>query len=186
MQTVYLLNNCRKSYTALKKLYNFPDLSTLLIIVDREQAEILLLDKRVKRFPFIINTLPSSIGLIPKIAKVLPLDMFMALKKFHENNYITSDNHGGKVISIPSVSNIHLHRREEIYKTNNKIQRDKTKYNKTKYNKTKYNKIQPSIAYQGKYKPLRRNKLKSKFSYKYPLIKTEKQNDGSVNIILNK
>ena len=58
MQTVYLLNNCRKSYTALKKLYNFPDLSTLLIIVDREQAEILLLDKRVKRFTFnIYNSL---------------------------------------------------------------------------------------------------------------------------------
>ena len=71
MQTVYLLKDCYKSYIALKNLYNFPDLSTNIIIVDHNQARILYLDKRVKKFPFIINTLPTSIGLIPKIARVL-------------------------------------------------------------------------------------------------------------------
>ena len=55
-----------------------------MIIVDEKQAEILLLDKRVNKFPFIINTLPTSIGLIPKIAKVLPLEMFMMLKKIND------------------------------------------------------------------------------------------------------
>ena len=100
MQTVYLLKDCYKSYLALKKLYNFPDLSTILIIVDKEQGEILLLDKRVKKFPFIINTLPTSIGLIPKIAKVLPLEMFMMLKKFHETNL-----HQNRVLNIPTVTN---------------------------------------------------------------------------------
>jgi hypothetical protein len=85
MQTIYLIKNCYKCYLALIRLYKTPDLSTAIVIVDTKQAKILLLDKRVKKFPFIINTLPTSIGLIPKIAKVLPLEMFMMLKKFYEN-----------------------------------------------------------------------------------------------------
>ena len=85
MQTIYLVKNCYKCYLALIRLYKTPDLSTAIVIVDIKQAKILLLDKRVKKFPFIINTLPTSIGLIPKIAKVLPLEMFMMLKKFYEN-----------------------------------------------------------------------------------------------------
>ncbi len=142
MQTVYLLKNCYKSYTALKNLYNFPDLSTNIIIVDNNHARILYLDKRVKKFPFIINTLPTSIGLIPKIAKVLPLEMFMMLKKFN--------NAKNRTISIPTKS----------------LQVKET-----------YNRPKPQF-----YKPLPRPKtVKSK-----SLIKTVKENDGSINIILNK
>jgi len=97
MQTVYLLKGCYKSYVALKKLYNYPDLSTNIIIVDNEHAKILLLDKRVKKFPFIINTLPTSIGLVPKIAKVLPLEMFLLLKKFHEDKICNKE----RIIKVP-------------------------------------------------------------------------------------
>ena len=57
MQTVYLLKNCKKSFDALIKLYNSADMSTNIIIVNKFQSKILLLDKRVKSFPFIINTL---------------------------------------------------------------------------------------------------------------------------------
>tara|TARA_Y100000992_G_C21271935_1_gene497433 strand:+ start:1309 stop:1758 length:450 start_codon:yes stop_codon:yes gene_type:complete len=149
MQTVYLLKDCYKSYAALKKLYNYPDLSTILIIVDKEQAQILLLDKRVKKFPFIINTLPTSIGLIPKIAKVLPLEMFMMLKKFHENKIQSS----GRVLSIPLVTNNYIPR-QEINKYNIKKQTNNTR------------------AIKNKKRP--------------PLIRTVKETDGSINIILNK
>ena len=85
MQTVYLLKDCTSSYKALKMLYASPDLSTNIIIVDAEQAQILLLDKRVRTFPFIINSLPTQIGLIPKSSQVMPLSVFMMLKDFHEN-----------------------------------------------------------------------------------------------------
>ena len=34
MQTVYLLKDCYKSYSALKKLYSHPDLSTNIQIWD--------------------------------------------------------------------------------------------------------------------------------------------------------
>tara|TARA_B100000035_G_scaffold253903_1_gene223348 strand:+ start:9067 stop:9441 length:375 start_codon:yes stop_codon:yes gene_type:complete len=124
MQTVYLLKDCYKSYIALKKLYSFPSLSTTIIIIDKKQANILLLDKRVKKFPFIINTLPTSIGLIPKLAKVLPLEMFMMLRKFKNGN-------------------------KNYYKGT------KMKTNKINQNK------------------------------RPPLIKTIKEKDGGVNIILN-
>lgn len=83
MQTVYILKNCIKSYSALVKLYKTPHLSTVIIIVGKKQSKHLLLDKRVKEFPFIINTLPTSIGLIPKIAKVLPLRLFLTLRNHH-------------------------------------------------------------------------------------------------------
>jgi len=81
MQTVYLRKDCPKSFEALIKLYTKPDMSTCIIVVNKFQEKILLLDKRVKTFPFIINTLPSSIGLIPKVARVMPLEYFMKLKK---------------------------------------------------------------------------------------------------------
>ena len=105
MQTVYLLKDCYKSYNALKKLYNYPDLSTNIIIVNKEHAKILLLDKRVKNFPFIINTLPSSIGLIPKFSKVLPLEMFMMLKKFNNSSEKVRP---GKTIRVPTGKTIHV------------------------------------------------------------------------------
>ena len=153
MQTVYLLKDCYKSYLALKKLYNFPDLSTILIIVDKEQAEILLLDKRVKKFPFIINTLPTSIGLIPKIAKVLPLEMFMMLKKFHETNV-----HQNRVLNIPTVTNTVI---QNPVKT--------AILNRSRKNNQMIN-----------------NKHKNKHKTRPPLIRTVKEDDGSINIILNK
>ena len=149
MQTVYLLKDCYKSYSALKRLYSFPDLSTCIILVDIDQAKILLLDKRVKKFPFIINTLPTNLGLIPKIARVLPLEMFMMLKKFHENKYNCEN-----------------------------------KYNRENENKYKFktahpvNNVKPRKSVDNFYKP--------RITHKKPLIKTVKDSDGGINIILNK
>lgn len=80
MQTVYILKNCVKSYSALVKLYKSPDIKTVIIFVGKKQGRNLLLDKRVKEFPFIINTLPLSNGLIPKTSKVLPLKLFISLR----------------------------------------------------------------------------------------------------------
>ena len=80
MQTVYILKNCIKSYSALVSLYKCPDISTVVIMVGKKQSKLLLLDKRVKEFPFIINTLPSNTGLIPKTSRVLPLRLFLSLR----------------------------------------------------------------------------------------------------------
>ena len=148
MQTVYLLKDCYKSYIALKNLYNFPDLSTNIIIVDHNQARILYLDKRVKKFPFIINTLPTSIGLIPKIARVLPLEMFMMLKKFNNKPKYKS-------VTIPTKS---LEVKETYTQPKQQFYNPKQQFYKPK---------------QQFYKP------KSK-----PLIKTIKESDGSLNIVL--
>ena len=137
MQTIYLIKNCYKCYLALIRLYKTPDLSTAIVIVDTKQSKILLLDKRVKKFPFIINTLPTSIGLIPKIAKVLPLEMFMMLKKFYEN--------------VPrQMASTH-----QNYKSNTTPRMTTAKMSK--------------VAKMSK-----------------PIIKTIKEKDGSINIILNK
>ena len=84
MQTVYILINCLKSYKALMLLYKNPDISTNIIIVDRFYYKVLKLDKRVTRFPFIINTAPTNTGLIPSVAKVLPLDLFINLTDEHD------------------------------------------------------------------------------------------------------
>lgn len=157
MQTVYLLKGCYKSYIALKKLYNYPDLSTILIIVDEKQAEILLLDKRVNKFPFIINTLPTSIGLIPKIAKVLPLEMFMMLKKINNKKLNLPDS---RVLKINTCN-------KNIGVSNDYL----------------YNFKMPRVK---KHNQATTNSRKIKYKKRPPLIKTEKQMDGSINIILNK
>jgi len=81
MQTVYILKNCLKSYRALMLLYQKPDISTNIIIVDGFHYKLLKLDKRVTKFPFIINTAPTNTGMIPKIARVLPLELFIDLTK---------------------------------------------------------------------------------------------------------
>ena len=155
MQTVYLLKDCYKSYIALKNLYNFPDLSTNIIIVDHNQARILYLDKRVKKFPFIINTLPTSIGLIPKIARVLPLEMFMMLKKFNNKPKYKS-------VTIPTksleVKETYTQPKQQFYNPKQQFYKPKQQFYKPK---------------QQFYKP------KSK-----PLIKTIKESDGSLNIVL--
>ena len=149
MQTVYLLKDCYRSYIALKNLYKFPDLSTVIILVDKDQARILYLDNRVKKFPFIINTLPTSIGLIPKIAKVLPLEMFMMLKKFNNTN--------NRILNIPTkslqVTQSYEQPKQQFYKPKQQFYKPKQQF----------------------YKPESKS-----------LIKTFKENDGSINIILNK
>ena len=137
MQTIYLIKNCYKCYLALIRLYKTPDLSTAIVIVDTKQSKILLLDKRVKKFPFIINTLPTSIGLIPKIAKVLPLEMFMMLKKFYENvpRQMASTHQNYKANTTPRMTTAKVSKVSGVSK---------------------------------------------------PIIKTIKEKDGSINIILNK
>lgn len=85
MQTVYILKNCVRSYSALVKLYKTPNLSTVIVFVGKKQGKILLNDKRVKEFPFIINTLPSVNGLIPKYSKVLPLTLFISLREKYQS-----------------------------------------------------------------------------------------------------
>ena len=84
MQTIYILKNCIKSYNALVNLYKTPHMSTVIVIVGKNQSKHLLLDRRVKEFPFIINSLPTTIGLIPKKSKVLPLSLFLSLRN-HRN-----------------------------------------------------------------------------------------------------
>lgn len=158
MQTVYILKDSRRSYSALLQLYNSADLSTNIIVVNKFYAKILLLDKRVKTFPFIINTLPTSIGLIPKFAKVLPLDLFLYIERTKKNkpikeikNRITNYNkfnektsrHLHTDVNVPSIRN-------KFYKRDNFIKQN--------------------------------NNPVSKF--RKPLIRTVKESDGSVNIIM--
>tara|TARA_B100001758_G_scaffold247878_1_gene268017 strand:- start:2332 stop:2763 length:432 start_codon:yes stop_codon:yes gene_type:complete len=81
MQTVYILKGCLKSYRALMLLYKNPDISTNIIIVDEFYYKVLKLDRRVTRFPFIINTASTNTGLIPSVARVLPLDLFIDLSQ---------------------------------------------------------------------------------------------------------
>lgn len=164
MQTVYLQTGCYKCYNALRKLYSYPDLSTNIIIVNKNQAKILLLDKRVNKFPFVINSLPTSIGLIPKIAKVLPLEMFMMLRKFNvkpSKNLPKED----RVIVIPSKTY-----NKKIIPKMNTIPKKIIPKLSTFSNRTK-------IPTNAKKTIPKKNNL---------IIKTRKETDGSINIILNK
>jgi hypothetical protein len=76
MRTVYLLKNCPKSFGVLLKLVKMGEITTNIVIVDKFYSTILKRDKRVKSFPFVINTFPTIRGLIPKIAKVIPFRMY--------------------------------------------------------------------------------------------------------------
>ena len=186
MQTVYILKNCKKSYKALLKLYTFPDLSTNIIIVDETQAKILMLDKRVNKFPFIINTMPTNIGLIPKVASVLPLEMFMKLKDENElNNRRNRISQGHKRMDYNQEyvskykqtpgNNFNLQPRKstDLYSLSRTYPRSSNLpvSNRNVYNNRFHN-------YYGKNN---RTRLKNK----KPIIKTVKETDGSVNIILN-
>ena len=157
MQTVYLLKDSRKSYSALLQLYSSADLSTNIIIVNKFYAKILLLDRRVKTFPFIINTLPTSIGLIPKVAKVLPLDLFLQIRKRKKTKQI-------KEIKYKNL-NGNLHRKTSKYSHNPNV----TPSIHSKFHK------------HGNF-----TKQSNQFNNKIriPLIKTVKESDGSVNIIM--
>lgn len=160
MQTVYLLKDSRKSYKALLQLYSSADLSTNIIIVNKFYARILLLDKRVKTFPFIINTLPTSIGLIPTVAKVLPLDLFLQI----------SDSKKNKQVKEMKYKNVNKNR-SIVYER------------PSKYLHT--HNITPNIPSKF-YKHANFIKQNNKFNTKVrkPLIKTVKESDGSVNIIM--
>jgi hypothetical protein len=85
MKTVYLLKNSPKSFSVLLKLVKIGDITTNIVIVDRFHAKILRKDRRVTEFPFIINTLPSFNGLIPKIAKVLPFRLYVQIMNMNMN-----------------------------------------------------------------------------------------------------
>ena len=163
MQTVYILKDSRKSYRALVQLYNSADLSTNIIIVNKFYAKILLLDKRVKTFPFIINTLPTNIGLIPKIAKVLPLDLFLHIHDTKKPKPIKEMKYKYKNINTSLKQNVHerspryLHNAVIASSVPSKFHR---RGNFVKQNNQSNNKTRK------------------------PLIKTVKESDGSVNIIM--
>jgi hypothetical protein len=89
MKTVYLLKNSPKSFGVLLKLVKMGDITTNIIIVDRFYSKILRQDKRVKEFPFIINTLPTARGLIPKIAKVIPFRVYIQFINMNKNKLFT-------------------------------------------------------------------------------------------------
>ena len=152
MKTVYLLKNSPKSFGVLLKLVRMGDITTNIIIVDKFYAKILKKDKRVKEFPFVINTLPTLKGMIPKIAKVFPFNMFMynfnLFNKQKKNNFF---NRGRIITYKPPLNNRQL---------------------KNKQIKNKQLKNQSFAS----------PKLKS--NYKKPIIRTIKQKDDSINIIL--
>lgn len=165
MQTVYLLKNCKKSFDALIKLYKSADMSTNIIIVNKFQSKILLLDKRVKSFPFIINTLPTNLGMIPKIAKVLPLEYFIKLNK---NNKPPTNKKQTKILNKKSDG--------VIIKLNNS---------------TPFIPIKPKIPNNiitripnNKITRIPSNKIR--MYKKPPMIKKIKDSDGGINIVLKK
>lgn len=158
MQTVYLLKNCKKSFDALIKLYNSADMSTNIIIVNKFQSKILLLDKRVKSFPFIINTLPTSLGMIPKIAKVLPLEYFIKLNKKNQLPPKVLNKNSGRGVTI------------KLNNTTPIVPRT------TKFNNPRITKI-PKIP----------KNFNNRMMYRsQPMIKKIKDNDGGINIVLKK
>ena len=152
MKTVYLLKNSPKSFSVLLKLVKMGDITTNIIVVDSFFSKILKRDPRVKKFPFVINTLPTSKGLIPKIAKVLPFNMF--------------------------VYNFNFFNKQKLFNKQNLFNKQQC-YNKQKKLNKRFNSGR-IITYKP---PLNRSpKLKS--TYKKPVIRTIKQKDKSVNIIL--
>ena len=83
-------------------------------------------------------------GLIPKIAKVLPLEMFMVLKKLNDYNKRKQE----KILNVSSQN--------VLMKNRQRVQRPINNFYKPRPTKNKH------------------------------LIRTVKDSDGSVNIILNK
>lgn len=158
MQTVYLLKNCKKSFDALIKLYKSADMSTNIIIVNKFQSKILLLDKRVKSFPFIINTLPTSLGMIPKIAKVLPLEYFIKLNKNNKppKSKVVNKNSGGVTIKLNNTTPVIPQKPKFINPRITRIPKIPKNFN----NRMMYR--QP------------------------PMIKKIKDSDGGINIVLKK
>ena len=159
MKTVYLLKNCRKSFNVLLKLVHIGDITTNIIIVDKFNSKILKKDKRVKEFPFIINTLPTINGLIPKFATVMPFRVYFAHYRFSKY---------GKFNSLNKFNSF-----------NQQLPRTIT------YKPPRLTYKPPKITYKPKrfdnlkFSPFRLSPVK-----KTPVIKAIKQKDESVNIIL--
>ena len=176
MKTIYLLKNSPKSFRILLKLVKMGDITNNIIIVDRFYSKILRRDKRVKEFPFIINTLPLSNGLVPKIAKVLPFRIYIQL--------IQSNKPNKKMNSNYSYGYNYNYNYNHNHNTNKNAGGDRSGRIITYKPSLKFNK--PSLKIN---KPsLKFNKLPSKCSPKItckkPTIKAIPQKDKSVNIIL--
>ena len=157
MKTVYLLKNSPKSFKVLLKLLKMGDIMTNIIIVDRFYSKILRQDKRVKEFPFIINTLPTAKGLIPKIAKVLPFRVYIQIIQMQ--------------MKMKMKTNV---------KTNVKVPNKKRNYNNVRGRTITY---KPSLK-NTKSTYTSGSTFRSTFTYKKPIIKAIPQKDKSVNIIL--
>jgi len=209
MQTVYLLKNCINCYRALIQLYNKPDLSTNIIIVNKSQSRMLLLDKRIKSFPFIINTMPTNIGLVPKIARVLPLDMFLRLKigtrtpKITQVNTRIKPNYNSKRdrgsdrgssqgysrgYSQGSSNGYNNGYNNGYIKIKNQGQNNKPNIYKHKIgSKTiPFNKLNQINQINELEHPRILNRLNSRKKKTAPIIKRVPQSDGGVSIILSK
>jgi len=166
MKTVYLLKNCRKSFNVLLKLVHIGDITTNIIIVDKFNSKILKKDKRVKEFPFIINTLPTINGLIPKFATVIPFRVYFAHYRFSKY---------GKFNSLNKFNSFN----QQLPRTiTYKPPRNTYKPPRNTY-KPPRNTYKPQRPNNLKFSPFRLSPVK-----KTPVIKAIKQKDESVNIIL--
>lgn len=162
MKTIYLLKNSPKSFRILLKLVKMGDITNNIIIVDRFYSKILRRDKRVKEFPFIINTLPLSNGLVPKIAKVLPFRIYIQLIQSNKPNKKLNSNYGYKY--------------NYNYNTNKNTRGDRSGRIITYKPSLKFNK--PSLKFN------KSTFSSPKITCKKPTIKAIPQKDKSVNIIL--
>ena len=66
MQTLYLLQNCNKCMQLLNTLKKNPSRLINIIIVAKNDQDVLKKDTRIKTFPFFINGLPTFSGLPPR------------------------------------------------------------------------------------------------------------------------
>ena len=173
MKTVYLLKNCRKSFNVLLKLVHIGDITTNIIIVDKFNSKILKKDKRVKEFPFIINTLPTINGLIPKFATVMPFKVYFAHYRFSKygkfnslNKFNSFNQQLPRTITYKPPRNTYKPPRNTYKPTRNTYKPTRNTYKPTKFDNLKFS-------------PFRLSPVKKK-----PVIKAIKQKDESVNIIL--
>ena len=161
MKTIYLLKNSPKSFRILLKLVKMGDITNNIIIVDRFYSKILRRDKRVKEFPFIINTLPLSNGLVPKIAKVLPFRIYIQLIQSNKPNKKLNSNYSYRY----------------NYNTNKNTRGDRSGRIITYKPSLKFNKLPSKCNSKSTFSS-------PKITCKKPTIKAIPQKDKSVNIIL--
>jgi hypothetical protein len=180
MKTVYLLKNCRKSFNVLLKLVHIGDITTNIIIVDKFNSKILKKDKRVKEFPFIINTLPTINGLIPKFATVMPFRVYFAHYRFSKygkfnslNKFNSFNQQLPRTITYKPPRNTYKPPRNTYKPPRNIYKPPRNIY------KPPRNTYKPQRFDNLKFSPFRLSPVKKK-----PVIKAIKQKDESVNIIL--